>query len=95
MARDERFSPSTQAALIDVVVDLYTHDALDQLFRRLDVKEEDDRKGGRSRTKPRRAGDAVDALIRRGPTHGSDVLELCRIVLEVQLNGRVTVSVVT
>jgi hypothetical protein len=29
MARDERFSPSTQAALIDVVVDLYTHDALD------------------------------------------------------------------
>lgn len=89
---DERFSRATQAALIEVVADLYTHDELSQLFRRLDVKDEDDREGGRRRSKPRRVEDAVDTLIQRGPTHGSDLLELCRAVLEERLNGRITES---
>lgn len=89
MAYDKRFRTATQAALIDVVADMYTHDEVDQLFRRLDV---DDWESDRGRTKLRRVGDAVDALIQRGPIHGNDILELCRIVLEEKLNGRVEMT---
>jgi protein required for attachment to host cells len=82
---DERFSGATQAALIEVVAELHTHHELSQLFRRLDVEEE----SGRRQTKLRRVQEMVDALLRRAPMHGSDVLELCRVVLEERFNERV------
>ena len=82
---DERFSGPTQAALIEVVAELHTHDELSQLFLRLEVEEE----SGRRQTKLRRVQETVDALRRRGPMHGSDILELCRVVLEERSNEMV------
>lgn len=86
--RDGRFSRPTQAALIEVVAELYTQDQLDQLFRRLEAETEDDWDGPRP-TKLRRVRAAVDVLLLRGPIQGSDVLELCRILLEERLEGGV------
>jgi hypothetical protein len=48
------------------------------LFWCFDVEEE----RGRRQVKPRGVQEMVDALLRRGPMHGSDVLELCCVVLE-------------
>src|SRR5215208_1722847 len=77
---------STQAALIEVVAHFYTHDELDQLFRRLEAENEEDWDAPRP-SKLRRVRAAVDIMLLRGPTHGSDVLELCRILFEERLEG--------
>lgn len=78
---DDRFSDTTQAALIEVAAERYTHGELTVLFRRFGVSE--DLAGSASRLT--RVIRLVDNLSTRTSQHGNDLLELMRDLLEERI----------